>query len=78
MYFYSWNQRQILPEKSLIRKFRLLLTFYTIQYLHSYGKSNLGSHLIRTTSTTKHSLYLPNTQKEAGQIQHLTNFFFIF
>ena len=43
MYFYSWNQRQILPEKSLIRKFRLLLTFYTIQYLHSYDKSNLDS-----------------------------------
>ena len=46
MYFYLWNQWQILPEKSLIRKFRLLLTFYTIQYSHSYGKSNLGSSLI--------------------------------
>ncbi len=49
MYFYLWNQWQILPEKLLIRKFRLLLTFYTIQHLHSYGKSNLGSSLIRTT-----------------------------
>ena len=46
MYFYLWNQWQILPEKSLIRIFRLLLTFYNIQYLRSYGKSNLGSCLI--------------------------------
>ena len=50
MCFYPWNQWQILPEKLLIRKFRLLFIFYTIQYLHSYGKSNLGSFLIRTNT----------------------------
>jgi len=27
MYFYLWNQWQILPEKSLIRKYRLSFTF---------------------------------------------------
>ena len=64
MYFYPWNQWQILPEKSLIRKFRLLRTLYTIQYSHSYDKSNLDSRLIRTTPPNI-SFYLPTYLKRS-------------
>lgn len=56
MYFYLWNRRQILPEKLLIRKFRLLLTFCIIQHLHSYSKSNLGGSKY---SCNTESVYIP-------------------
>ena len=44
MYFYLWNQWQILPEKSLIRKYRLSFTFFTIQHLWLFIKSILGDY----------------------------------
>ena len=44
MYFYLWNQWQILPEKSLIRKYRLSFAFFTIQHLWLFIKSILGDY----------------------------------
>ena len=44
MYFYLWNQWQILPEKSLVRKLELLFTFYTISYLRLHDKPILTSY----------------------------------
>ena len=69
MYFYLWNQWQILPEKSLIRKYRL--SFKIPGYLIC-GRSSLAG---KKKSSTMKQIYIDGTCYEAGKKAVLTNGF---